>query len=132
MSARRVVEMTIQDLDRVSREFSGVDYMTEESMPTAVADRGVLNLIRLRMSADMFEASREIVLAGLTAEGPVGVRERLFIRFYGADFGPRDRARIVEEIRRRESPQPWSLSREVLLDPVHATDRFRVEAIHLF
>jgi len=58
---------------------------------------------RLRMGSDMFEASREIVLASLMAEGSVGVRERLFRRSYGADFGPADQARIVEEIRRRES-----------------------------
>jgi len=55
---------------------------------------------RLRMGSDMFEASREIVLASLMAESPVGVRERLFKRFYGADFGPADQARIVKEIRR--------------------------------
>jgi hypothetical protein len=42
-----VVEMTIQDLERVSREFSGVYYMAEESMRTAVAERGVFNLIHL-------------------------------------------------------------------------------------
>jgi len=42
-----VVEMTTQDLERVSREFSGVYYMAEDSMRTAVAQRGVFNLIHL-------------------------------------------------------------------------------------
>lgn len=58
---------------------------------------------RVRMGADMFEASREIVLASLKAESPDDLRVRLFVRFYGADFEPAELARIVEAIRRHDS-----------------------------
>jgi len=43
-----VVEMTTGDLARISREFAAAYDMPEESMRTAVAERGVFNLIHLR------------------------------------------------------------------------------------
>ncbi len=55
---------------------------------------------RLRMACDMHETARRLVLASLLAENPdatpAELRKGLFVRFYGEDFGPAERARILE------------------------------------
>jgi hypothetical protein len=54
---------------------------------------------RLRMGCDLFMAARSLALAGLRAESPGDLPARLFLRFYGRDFGPDQRAAIVGRIR---------------------------------
>lgn len=56
---------------------------------------------RLRMTCDMFDTARRMVLAGLP-DGLAGEAERraaLFLRTYGGDFDPPTRDRIVARIR---------------------------------
>jgi hypothetical protein len=61
---------------------------------------------RFLMGCDMFDTSRALVCAGLTAESPwkseEELRVRLFLRFYGRDFPPDERDRIVEALRNWE------------------------------
>jgi hypothetical protein len=59
---------------------------------------------RLRMGCEMFETAKEFVLAGLREKGEERLRERLFLRLYGQDFGPDERDRIVAAVRAWEKP----------------------------
>ena len=58
---------------------------------------------RFLMGCEMFETSRAFVQAGLAAQAPwkneSELRVRLFLRFYGQDFPPEERARVVEALR---------------------------------
>jgi hypothetical protein len=54
---------------------------------------------RLLMGCDLFSTSRELVISSLNEKDPEGIREQLFLRFYGSDFTPAERARIVSRIR---------------------------------
>lgn len=54
---------------------------------------------RFRMGCEMFETAKALALAGLKERGEADVRERLFLRFYGNDFEPSERARIVAALR---------------------------------
>lgn len=57
---------------------------------------------RLAMGFEMFDASRRLMLAGMKADDPMSVRERLFLRCYGSDFDAATRDRILAAIRRHE------------------------------
>ena len=57
---------------------------------------------RFRMGLDLFAMAGQMMLAGLRAEGPDRLRERVFLRLYGNDFTPEERSRIVEGIRHYE------------------------------
>lgn len=63
------------------------------------------NAERLRMGCEMFETAKTLALAGLGEHGEEHLEERLFLRLYGADFAPEDRARILDQIRNRFSPR---------------------------
>ena len=54
---------------------------------------------RLRMGCDLFSTARELVMSSLTKKNPQGVREDLFLRFYGSDFALDERNRILSRIR---------------------------------
>ena len=65
---------------------------------------------RLRMGCDLFMAARRLALAGLQAQSPDDLPARLFLRFYGRDFSPHQRAAIVERIRARSDERSRSSS----------------------
>jgi hypothetical protein len=54
---------------------------------------------RLRMASSMTATARALVLASALTRDPdaseAQVRQALFLRFYGDDFAPRDRERIL-------------------------------------
>lgn len=54
---------------------------------------------RLRMGCDLFSTSRELVIAALGNKNLEEIREHLFLRFYGSEFTPAERARILSSIR---------------------------------
>ena len=54
---------------------------------------------RLQMGCDLFSTARELVISGLNRKGIQEIREQLFLRFYGSDFTPAERVRIVSRIR---------------------------------
>jgi hypothetical protein len=56
------------------------------------------NTERFRMGCEMFETAKALTVAGLLAEGSGDLRRRLFLRFYGRDFSPRQRERILRRI----------------------------------
>jgi hypothetical protein len=56
---------------------------------------------RLRMGFDLFDAARELALAGLRSSDPGDLPARLFQRFYGREFSPEQGAAIVARIRVR-------------------------------
>lgn len=64
------------------------------------------NAERLRMGCEMFATAKALALAGLREQGGAHLHERLFLRLYGADFPPEDRAQIVARLRARAGPGP--------------------------
>ena len=54
---------------------------------------------RLRMGCDLFSTARELVLSAIAKRKPEEIREDLFLRFYGSEFTPAERARILSSIR---------------------------------
>ncbi len=54
---------------------------------------------RLRMGCDLFSTSRELVIAALGNKNLGDMREHLFLRFYGSEFTPAERACILSSIR---------------------------------
>jgi hypothetical protein len=59
------------------------------------------------MGCEMFETAKALTLAGLRAQGEERLEERLFLRFYGADFSESERDEILEQIQKRQTgPRP--------------------------
>jgi hypothetical protein len=58
---------------------------------------------RLRMGCSMYSAARRLVIASILerdpAASPADLREQLFLRFYGAEFGVEARERIAARLR---------------------------------
>ena len=62
---------------------------------------------RMRLGADMFQAARELALAGLRADG-VPEQEllpRLFLRFHGHELPPEVCAAVVARLRTLAAPR---------------------------
>jgi len=57
---------------------------------------------RLKMGFSMFDFARQQVISSIKRDHPdcdVGeLRRRLFLRFYGEDFSPEEREKILEKI----------------------------------
>jgi len=57
---------------------------------------------RLKMACDMFTTAKTLALAGIAQEAkdatPSEVRKLLFLRMYGQDFSPQQRAKIAAHI----------------------------------
>lgn len=58
---------------------------------------------RLAMGADMFTTAKELALADLRRQG---VRAGLFLRFYGHEFEPEERERILQRLRTIDAERP--------------------------
>ena len=58
---------------------------------------------RVRMTCEMFDLARALMIANIKAEDPditdVELRVRIFERTYGEDFDAADRARIIARLR---------------------------------
>ena len=64
---------------------------------------------RVAMACRMFSTAKALVIAGLQAEGVDAqnaddLRERIFLRFYGQDFGQAEKARIVQRLKTHRTP----------------------------
>lgn len=61
--------------------------------------RGKTPLERLEMGCSMFETSRQLVTRAILEENPQisekGLRQQLFLRFYGDDFDEQEREKIL-------------------------------------
>jgi hypothetical protein len=68
---------------------------------------------RMRMGASMFATARALAVASIRANEPsasaASLRRALFLRFYGGDFGPEARERIVARL----DADPRGASRQV-------------------
>ena len=63
---------------------------------------------RLTMGADMFMTAKEFALADLRRQGVQELRAGLFLRFYGHEFEPEERERILARLRTVDSMRPLS------------------------
>ena len=67
---------------------------------------------RLKMGCSMFATARAFVVASVLerepSASPARMRERLFLRFYGADFAADERKRIAAWLGRDEEERPAS------------------------
>jgi hypothetical protein len=55
---------------------------------------------RVELALSMFATARQLARAQMGPCDPPVARERLFLRLYGRDFSPSERARIAAAIRR--------------------------------
>jgi hypothetical protein len=57
---------------------------------------------RLRIVSDMFDMTRTLLVAGIRAARPditeVELRQELFLRYYGDEFSPEQREKILDAI----------------------------------
>ena len=68
---------------------------------------------RFKIASDMFDITRSLAIASIRAERPNisegELRQELFLRYYGVEFSPAEREKILAAIaaylRRREAPQ---------------------------
>jgi hypothetical protein len=70
---------------------------------------------RLKITSAMFDLTRQLLIASIRAARPeiteVELRQELFLRYYGGEFSPEQRARILAAIaahwaRRQAEPPP--------------------------
>ena len=61
--------------------------------------RGKTPLERLEMGCSMFETSRQLITRAILEENPQisekGLKQQLFLRFYGNDFDEQEREKIL-------------------------------------
>lgn len=55
---------------------------------------------RLKMGCSMHTTSQALVKASISQKDPVAVKQALFLRFYGHEFGPKARQRIIRALRK--------------------------------
>ncbi len=54
---------------------------------------------RLKMGCSMHSAARALVKASISEKDPIAVNRALFLRFYGGDFKPKERKKILLAMR---------------------------------
>ena len=55
---------------------------------------------RLKMGCSMHAAARALVLASIPEKDPMAVNRALFLRFYGGEFDPKERKKILLALRK--------------------------------
>ena len=55
---------------------------------------------RLKMGCSMHAASQVLVKASISEKDPVALKQAMFLRFYGDEFGPRERKKILRALRK--------------------------------
>jgi hypothetical protein len=55
---------------------------------------------RVKMGCSMHAAARALVIASLPEKDAASVSQALFLRFYGHEFGPEQRKRILAALRK--------------------------------
>ncbi|MCZ6546520.1 MAG: hypothetical protein O6837_00155 [Deltaproteobacteria bacterium] len=54
---------------------------------------------RLKMGCSMHSAARALVKASISEKDPIAVNRALFLRFYGGEFEPKERKKILLAVR---------------------------------
>jgi hypothetical protein len=59
---------------------------------------------RVKMGCSMYETSKHLIIRAILENNPgiseVGLRQELFLRFYGNDFNPIEREKILKHLER--------------------------------
>jgi len=55
---------------------------------------------RLKMGCSMHATARALVKASIPEKDPIAVNRELFLRFYGDEFGPKERRKILRALRK--------------------------------
>lgn len=55
---------------------------------------------RLKMGCSMHAASRALVKVSVSEKDPIALKQAMFLRFYGDDFEPKERKRILLALRK--------------------------------
>jgi hypothetical protein len=55
---------------------------------------------RLKMGCSMHATSQALVKASVSGKDPVALKRDLFLRFYGNQFGPKERKKILSALRK--------------------------------
>jgi hypothetical protein len=55
---------------------------------------------RLKMGCSMHATSQALVKASISEDNPVALKQALFLRIYGDEFGPKERKKILRALRK--------------------------------
>lgn len=55
---------------------------------------------RLKMGCSMHAASQALVKASISEKDPVALKQAMFLRFYGHEFEPKERKKILAALRK--------------------------------
>ena len=55
---------------------------------------------RLKMGCSMHATARALVKASLSEKNPIAINRELFLRFYGHEFEPEERKKILKALRK--------------------------------
>ena len=55
---------------------------------------------RLKMGCSMHATSQALVKASISKKDPIALKQAIFLRFYGEDFEPKERKRILLALRK--------------------------------
>ncbi|MFQ5682985.1 MAG: hypothetical protein ACE5HC_06900 [Candidatus Binatia bacterium] len=55
---------------------------------------------RLKMGCSMHSAARALVIASISEKDAVAVKQALFLRFYGNEFKPKERKKVLAALRK--------------------------------
>ncbi len=59
---------------------------------------------RLRMGFSMFGMAKRLVIASAGSGDAASLRRHIFLKFYGRDFGPREREKILGRLAQKTGP----------------------------
>lgn len=81
---------------------------------------------RLKMGCSMHATARALVIATIPEKNPVAVNRALFLRFYGDEFEPKRRKRILRALREAAKTQEKRARVHVVFETAKATKEMRV------
>jgi hypothetical protein len=81
---------------------------------------------RVKMGCSMHATARALVIASIPEENPDAVSQALFLRFYGHEFEPKQRQRILRALRKGVQSPEKSTKMRVAFEPAETKRSMRV------
>jgi hypothetical protein len=81
---------------------------------------------RLKMGCSMHATARALVIASIPEKDPVAVSRALFLRFYGDEFEPESRKKILRALREAAKTHQKRAGVRVVFEPAKATKEMHV------
>jgi len=84
---------------------------------------------RVKMGCSMHATARALVIASIPEENPDAVSQALFLRFYGHEFEPKQRQRILRALRKGVQSPEKSTNMRIAFEPAETKRSMRVRAV---